>query len=105
MYRVLKSTGYNANVVIENTDTKANVIIGKATMEVINTIKEAGYSIPAPQESWDTEVNKECAIALTSMTMKMKKPIRDQRNPETKKQANKQIDAMDVMLGLANYSK
>ena len=104
MYRVLKARGHGANVVVENTDTRANVIVGKITMDIIHTMKESGITPPEPQEEWNVEVNKDTAVALSKMAMKMKKPIRDQRKPETKKEANKHIDAMDVMLGLANYN-
>ena len=104
MYKVLKARGFSATVTVENTEKKTNITIGKVTMDMVNLIKEAGYKLASPQEEWDVEVNKDTAEALSKMAMKMRKPIRDQRKPETKKQANKQIDAMDVMLGLANYS-
>lgn len=104
MYRVLKSKGYNANVVVENTDTRANIIIGKPTMDIIHIIKEGGATPPEPQEEWHIEVNKDTAVTLSKLAMKMTKPIRDQRKPEIKKELNKHVDAMDVMLGLANYN-
>lgn len=113
MYRIVKTQGNNANVVVENTDTKANVIIGRISIEMLNILEKAGHKISSrPGESgismtsaWNIPVDTETASALSKMTMKMKKPIRDQRKSETKKEANKKIDAMDVMLGLANYSQ
>ena len=104
MYKVRKAKGYGTNIIIENTDTKANVILGTIPREVMTILKDAGYEVEDIHQEWDVEVNKETATLLSQLAMKMKKPIRDQRKTETKKEANKHIDAMDVMLGLASYS-
>lgn len=102
MYRIIKSSG-NANVIVENTDTKANIIIGRANMEIINTLKEAGYEVPAYSEEWDIEVNNDVAKALALMAMKMKKPIRDQSKkykPATEK-IGAEVDAFDLIYGIS----
>lgn len=102
MYKVLKSAG-NGNVVVENTDTKASVVIGKLNLDIVNTIKEGGYKVPDYSEEWNIEVNKECATALTSMTMKMKKPIRDQSKKSKDKLKGKigvEVDAFDLIYGI-----
>jgi len=106
MYRVLKSGGIGANVAIENTDTRATVIIGARITEIINTIVKNGYEAPDPYGIWNIEVNKETAEELAKLTMQMKKPIRDQskKAKDLFKKPNKEIDAMDVLLGLANYN-
>lgn len=109
MYRVLKSKGSTSNVTVENTDTRASVTIGRLNAGIIHELNRAGFkeddNLPPNRDEWNFEIKEETAKALASMAFKMSKPIRDQRKPETKKQANKHIDAMDVMLGLASYSK
>ncbi len=107
MYRILKSAGLGANVIIENTETKANIILGRISNEIYNMIKSAGYDPGGPYNIWNIEVNKDLAISIARLTMKMSKPIRDQSKKakqEAIRKTNKEIDAMDVMLGLANYN-
>ena len=109
MYRVLKTKGYNASVVVENTETKANVIIGRISVEILDILekhtgKQIGKDGFTYTDGWEIEVDHETATALSKLAMKMKKPIRDQRKKETKKEENKKIDAIDVLLGLAQYN-
>lgn len=108
-YRVLKEPGSGANVVVENTNTRANIIIGRLDTRIINILTDAGFEVNTDKlklsDAWSLAINEDTAKQLVHLTMRMTKPIRDQRKPETKKQANKQIDAMDVMLGLASYCK
>ena len=111
MYRVLKVRGSRSNVVVENTDTKANVIIGRITMEILKILAEAGYKTEDDtlnlSDEWNLSIDKEIATKLTATTMKMKKPIRDQSKKnkiDIRKEVNKTVDAMDVLLGLASYS-
>lgn len=100
MYKVLKSTG-NGNVVVENTDTKASVVIGKLTLDIVNAIKEGGYEVPDYSEEWNIEVNKECATALTSMAMRMKKPVRDQsKKDKPKGKIGVEVDAFDLIFNI-----
>lgn len=108
MYKVLKEKGHFVNVTIENTETKANINIGRASMEILNILDKAGYKVGEDginfMDEWNIVVNKETAEDLSKLAMKMKKPIRDQRKKTTKKEENKKIDAMDVLLGLAQYN-
>lgn len=105
MYKVTKPKGYNERVTVENTDTKGSIIIGRVSMEMLSILESAGYkteddSIKLTDE-WDLEVNKETADKLTKLAMPMKKPTR--KFKDKAKQDNKNIDAMDVLLGLAQY--
>ena len=103
MYKLLKDKGTGANVIIENTSTKTSVIIGKLNTKIIEILKDAEYKVNIIEE-WNIEINNETAKSLViNTTMKIKKPIRDQRKKNIKKQENKKIDAMDVLLGLASY--
>lgn len=106
MYKVIKSKGLSANVTVENTDSKSTVNIGRISIKIMHILETIGIDIEGKQaDEWNFEVNKETAENLAKLSLPMNKPIRNQSNKETKKQANKQIDAMDVMLGLANYSR
>ena len=102
MYRVLKTQGTGANVVVENTDTKANIIIGRLNPDIIRTIVEhqgEGYIIPEYDSIWNIEVNKECATALATMAMRMKKPIRDQRKKKEEPKPSAEVDMFDLIYG------
>lgn len=113
MYKVLKEKGNNMNITLENTETKASIVIGRLTMDILSILeskegvhfgKDAG-EIDLKDE-WRLTVNDETAKELSAKAMRMSKPIRDQRKhkEEQPKKSNKEIDAMDVLLGLANYN-
>lgn len=109
MYRVLKEKGNNSNVVLENVETKASIIVGKITISLLDILNKAGHKIGddgvALRDEWSFEVNEETGKEIASKAMTMSKPIRDQRKvKEEPKKSNKEIDAMDVLLGLANYN-
>ena len=108
MYKVLKEKGNNQNVTLQNTDTKASIIIGRISIEILNLLERAGHKIDGEtltmKDQWELEVNDEIGKELASKAMTMTKPIRDQRKTEDKpKKDNSKVDAMDVLLGLANY--
>ena len=112
MYRVLKDKGNNMSITVENTETKASVIIGKMTLEILSILNKSGYSIGDEasdihlKDEWNLEVSDETGKLLAEKAFKMTKPIRkkvEQTEPEAKKKSNKQVDAMDVLLGFASY--
>ena len=116
MYKVIKPKGVGSTVTLENTDTKANVIIGGISVELLH-ILEVECSLKAENgtlvlaNEWNFTVNAEVAGKLAYLTMKTKKPVRikkftqekNKNTQEVSKQMNKQIDAVDVLLGIANY--
>ena len=115
MYRVLKPKGIHSNVTLENTETKANVILGKISVEMLNILETGGHKIGeggiTKDYTWNITVDMDTASKLATSTMRIKKPIKEQKKEEVtsepenvSKQKNKQIDAMDVLLGLANYN-
>lgn len=99
MYKVYKPTG-NGLVSVENMDTHASVVIGKANMEIIKVIEEAGYEAPVYTDEWNLEVNKECATTLATMAMRMKKPIRDQRKKKEEPKPSAEVDMFDLIYGI-----
>lgn len=112
MYKILKDKGNNMNIVLENTETKASVVIGKLSMDILSILElKEGVHIGDSEEihlkdKWDIAIGDETAKELSAKALRMSKPIRDQRKvkKEEPKKNNKEIDAMDVLLGLANYN-
>lgn len=117
MYLVEKEKGNNSNITIINQDTKASVIIGKLTMEILNTLEEEGYTFDKDvdghidlTDKWNLEVSESTGRKLSSTAFKMKKPITVKTSKLTElaaeppKKSNKTIDAVDVLLGLTSYN-
>ena len=113
MYKVLKERGNNMNIVLENTETKAQLNLGRLTIDMLSLLERAedltfGEKSGAIQfkDEWDIPIKDETAKELSAKAMRMSKPIRDQRKhkEEEIKKSNKEIDAMDVLLGLASYN-
>ena len=113
MYRLLKEKGNNLNVILENIDTRAQLNLGRLTIDVLTlletkegmTFGEGGTT--QLKDEWNFSISEETAKELSEKAMRMSKPIRDQSKKATeekKKEANKQIDALDVLLGLASYN-
>lgn len=110
MYRLLKDKGNNSNLVLENMDTRSNLIIGKLTMNILSLLEEKeGIRFGDLDEeinlknSWDIHISEETGKEIANKAMTMHKPVRNQRKVQIKKD-NKNIDAMDVLLGLASYN-
>lgn len=121
MYKVLKDRGRMANVIVLNTETNSEIKVGRLSYDIVTLLNDAGYKVGADEEitlidKWDFTVNHETAQELAKKAMRMSKPIRKHATPETPKETaeekpkdlfqkpNKDIDAMDVLLGLANYN-
>lgn len=113
MYRLLKEKGNNLSVILENTATHAQLNLGRLTIDMLTllerkegmTFGEGGTT--QLKDEWNFSISDETAKELSAKAMRMSKPIRDQSKKATeekKKEANKQIDALDVLLGLASYN-
>ena len=119
MYKLLKEKGNNMNLVLENTETKASIVIGRLTIDILSILesKEGVHIGDSDDEiklkdKWDMVIKDETAKEISAKAMRMSKPVRMQRKiqeemktqEELKKKQNKEIDAMDVLLGLADYN-
>lgn len=111
MYKLVKEYGNNLNVILENTETKAQLNLGRLTIDILTlletkeciTFGEGG--ITQLKDEWNILISNSTAKELSEKAMRMSKPIRDQRkHKDEPKKSNKEIDAMDVLLGLANYN-
>lgn len=113
MYKLLKEKGNNMNIVLENTETKASIVIGRPTIDILSilVLKEGVHFGDSDDEiklkdKWDITIGDETAKEISAEAMRMSKPVRIQTKAkeELKKKHNKEIDAMDVLLGLADYN-
>ena len=111
MYKLVKEYGNNLNVILENTETHAQLNLGRLTIDILTlletnedmTFGEGGTT--QLKDAWDFTIKDETAKELSAKAMRMSKPIRDQRkHKDEPKKSNKEIDAMDVLLGLASYN-
>lgn len=113
MYRLIKECGNNLNVILENIDTRAQLNLGRLTIDILTlletkegmTFGEGGTT--QLKDEWNFSISEETAKELSEKAMRMSKPIRNQSKKATEekpKKRNKEIDALDVLLGLASYN-
>lgn len=112
MYKLIKEYGDNLNVILENTETKAQLNLGRLTIDTLTLLEtKEGLTFGEGGEfqlkdGWDFTIKAETAKELSEKAMRMNKPIRDQRkHKDEPKKSNKEIDALDVLLGLASYNQ
>ena len=104
MYKILKDKGNNMNIVLENIETKASIVIGRLTMDIISILesKEGVHFGDSEGEiqlkdKWDITIKDETAKELSTKAMRMSKTIRDQRKvKEEPKKSNKEIDQSTI---------
>ena len=105
MYKLIKEAGYGKSVLLENTETKAYLELGNAGIIEMLHIMEKHLSpdvLPTPVAEWNLEIDDELKDELRGLAMKMKKPVR--AKVEKKKKSNREINALDVLLGIASYN-
>ena len=110
MYKLTKPQGYAAVVTVTETDSYASIDLGTPSITMLDILTSAGIleeGADKAHDKWNFDIEKDVADKLFELAMRIEKPIRDQRKikPEKTKVNNDEIDAMDVLLGLAHYSK
>ena len=110
MYRVNKEPGASENVYLQNTDTMAEINLGRVTPGLLRILEIDGYKFDSTddaitlKEKWTLKVSEEVKEQLRKLAMPMKKPIRDQRKvkpQEEKKEVKQPVDILDIIYGLA----
>ena len=110
MYRVNKEPGATENVYLQNTDTMAEINLGRITPGLLRILEIDGYKFDSTddaitlKEKWTLKVSDEVKEQLRKLAMPMKKPIRDQRKikqQEEKKEVKQPVDILDIIYGLA----
>ena len=109
MYRVNKEPGTSENVYLQNTDTMAEINLGRVTPGLLRILEIDGYKFDSTddaltlKEKWTLKVSEEVKEQLRKLAMPMKKPIRDQRKvkpQEEKKEVKQPVDLLDIIYGL-----
>lgn len=103
MYRILKDRGHNQTITLENTDTNAQINLGKLSTTMIAIlqdseglrfgVKEDGLILV--NDEWNIDIKDETAKKLTEKILNSK--------IKTKKLEQNKIDAWDVLFGKAKY--
>lgn len=109
MYRVNKEIGTSENVYLQNTDTMAELNLGRITPGLLRILELDGYKFDGTdgavtlKEKWTLKVSDGVKDELRKLAMPMKKPIRDQRKvkQEEKKEIKQPVDVLDIIYGLA----
>lgn len=110
MYRVNKEQGTSENVYLQNTDTMAEINLGRITPGLLRILEIDGYKFDSTddaitlKEKWTLKVSEEVKEQLRKLAMPMKKPVRDQRKvkpQEEKKETKQPVDLLDIIYGLA----
>ena len=118
-FRLTKSKGNNANVTLSN-DKGSSLALGRLSIPIINALKKDGYTLESSDDSdgriklnitdeWSLEITEETAKVLQAEAFKIHKPAKDTTPQQPTSDSSikvdtKKIDAMDVLLGLANYN-
>ena len=110
MYRVTKEPGTKENVYLQNTDTMAEINLGRVTPGLLRILETDGYKFDSTDDSltlkekWTLKVSEEVKDELRKLAMPMKKPVRDQRKvkpqQEEKKETKQPVDLLDIIYGL-----
>ena len=110
MYRVNKAPGTTENVYLQNTDTMAEINLGRITPGLLRILEIDGYKFDSTgdsitlKEKWTLKVSDEVKDELRKLAMPMKKPVRDQRKvkpqQEEKKETKQPVDLLDIIYGL-----
>ena len=111
MYRVNKEYGTSENVYLQNTDTMAEINLGRITPGLLRILEIDGYKFEDKdgepfvdlREKWALKVSEEVKEQLRKLAMPMKKPIRDQRKVKKveEKKTKQPVDLLDIIYGLA----
>ena len=112
MYRVNKEPGTTENVYLQNTDTMAEINLGRITPGLLRILTKDGYVFEDVtgsteddikcKDKWTLKVSDEVKDELRKLAMPMKKPIRNKsKSKENKPKKEKEIvDVLDIIYGL-----
>lgn len=103
MYKIIKEQGHNKNVSLVNMETSSSIVIGRLSIEVLNVLEREGHKLENYANEIDLEVNSDVAKELSSLALKMKKPVRAkvEKKPkaEDKPKVDANVDAFDLIFG------
>lgn len=110
MYRILKDKGFGQTITLENTDTNAQINLGKLSTIMLAIledseglrfgVKEDGLILV--NDEWNINIKDETAKKLTERILNSSIKIKTKKIKIKKLEQNK-IDAWDVLFGKAKY--
>lgn len=95
MYKIVKDPGTTSNVFLQNTDTMAEVNLGRISPTICRILEKEGYScgemfegkVTPPEVKWNLTISEVAKDAFRKLAIPMKKPVRQQQT-EPKKTVN-----------------
>ena len=105
---ILSKNSHDLMLSVFNTNTSSNTVIGKLSIEILELLESEGFKFNKDKDDtdginlsdkWELKISDELANKLADKTFKIAKPIRHQ----SKKLKTQNIDAYDVLFGVANY--
>ena len=106
MYRILKDRGHNQTITLENTDTNAQINLGKLSTTMLAILEDSEGLRFGVKEDGLILVNDEWNINIKDETAKKlieKIKIKLIEKLKIKKLEQNKIDAWDVLFGKAKY--
>lgn len=107
-YKLVKSHGYSSPVSLINPEAKTTIILGRFTIPMMELLKSRdGITLEARDmySEMCLSISEETAKELVKLTTPMKKAPRKTKAKEYEQpKSNREINAMDVLLGLAKYN-
>lgn len=118
-WKLIKSKGITTPIILENDIIHTSVSLGKYPFKIVNIL--ASYKIDvAPADEWNISINNEIARELSRYTMPLRtkkskvtttdittdapkeeiEPINEEKQKAIK---NSKVNALDVLLGLAEF--
>lgn len=109
MYRISKDKGYNQNITLINTETKASVALGTLTMSIMRILeKEVEFDETKEHaikltDKWDFAISYESAKDLATIASPIKKPVRVKKEPDST--ISEQVEQQPIEIQLAPHTK
>ena len=115
MYKVIKDVGTYSNIILMNTETNAELNLGRINSKIVEALEEEGYKLGSADDDavsyyakWDLHITNETKDKLCKSAMRTygSRPIKikpEQKEPEAVPAPQPQVDAWDVLFGKATY--
>lgn len=104
MYRILKDKGIGQTITLENTDTNAQINLGKLSTTMLAILEDSeGLRFVAKEDGGLILVNDEWNINIKDETAKKLTEKILNSSIKIKKLEQNKIDAWDVLFGKAKY--
>ena len=105
MYMIVKEEGLHCNVYLRNTDTHAELNLGRVSLVLVSILKEEGYNFDDTgltfTEQWKLKINNdEVKNKLKRLAMPMNKPMKKIKANEQVKTKKEPVDILNIIYGI-----